>query len=156
MQASVIFFGWLFRLKRDEWWKRDKDTFKLDFYPQVYSYLMEWNVFSQTSKIAILLVEDLRGSFFLALEIPYFQARVDCPSCSKPLGRLLFFVFNYFILCLFYFIFSYDLMFYLLFNPHEYSRFEQRSIIKFLVTEKGKPCEIYWRICDVYRKACFS
>ena len=28
--------------------------------------------------------------------------------------------------------------------------FEQRSIIKFLVTENCKPCEICRRMCDVY------
>ena len=35
-------------------------------------------------------------------------------------------------------------------------RLEQRSVIKFLVTEKCKQCEIYKRMCDVYGKACFS
>ena len=33
---------------------------------------------------------------------------------------------------------------------------EQRSVIKFLVGKKCKPCEIYKRICDVYREMCFS
>ena len=36
-----------------------------------------------------------------------------------------------------------------------YSRIEQRYDIKVLATEKYKPCEIYRRICYVYRKACF-
>ena len=35
-------------------------------------------------------------------------------------------------------------------NQTECSRFEQRSVIKFLVAEKCKPCEIYRRICNVY------
>ena len=32
------------------------------------------------------------------------------------------------------------------------SRLEQRSVMKFLVPEKYKPCEIYRRMCDVYGK----
>ena len=36
------------------------------------------------------------------------------------------------------------------------SRFEQRSVIKFLVAKKCKPCKIYRRMCDVYRKSYFS
>ena len=35
-------------------------------------------------------------------------------------------------------------------------RLEQRSVIKFLVAEKCKPCEIYRRLCDVYETASFS
>ena len=41
-------------------------------------------------------------------------------------------------------------------NQTVYSSFEQRSIIKFSVAEKSKPCEIYRRMCDVYREECFS
>ena len=33
---------------------------------------------------------------------------------------------------------------------------EQRSVIKFLVAEKSKLCEIYKRMGDAYREACFS
>ena len=33
---------------------------------------------------------------------------------------------------------------------------EQKPVINFLVTEKSKPFEIYWKIYDVYREACFS
>ena len=33
---------------------------------------------------------------------------------------------------------------------------EQRSDIKSLVAEKCKLCEIYWRICDVFRETYFS
>ena len=31
-----------------------------------------------------------------------------------------------------------------------------RLVIKSLVAEKYKPCEIYRRMCDVYGKACFN
>ena len=41
-------------------------------------------------------------------------------------------------------------------NQTESSRLEQRSVIKFLVAEKCKPCEIYRRMSDVYGEACFS
>ena len=41
-------------------------------------------------------------------------------------------------------------------NQTKSSRFEQRSVKKFLVAEKCNPCEIYRRMCDVYREACFS
>ena len=41
-------------------------------------------------------------------------------------------------------------------NQIECTRFEQRSVIKYLVAEKCKLCEIYRRICDVYGEACFS
>ena len=41
-------------------------------------------------------------------------------------------------------------------NQIECSRLEQRSVIKFMVMEKCKPCEIYRRMCDVYEKAIFS
>ena len=41
-------------------------------------------------------------------------------------------------------------------NKNEYSRLEQRSVIKFLMADKCKPCEIYWRICNVYEEACFN
>ena len=34
-------------------------------------------------------------------------------------------------------------------NRTEYSWLEQRSVIKFLLVEKCKPCEFYWEICDV-------
>ena len=40
-------------------------------------------------------------------------------------------------------------------NQKECSRF-QRSVIKILVAEKSKLCEIYRRMCDVSREACFS
>ena len=33
---------------------------------------------------------------------------------------------------------------------------EQRSFIKYLLAEKGKPCEIYRRMYDLYREAFFS
>ena len=33
---------------------------------------------------------------------------------------------------------------------------EQRSVIKYLLAEKCKACEIYRRMCDVYGEACFS
>ena len=41
-------------------------------------------------------------------------------------------------------------------NQTESSMLEQKSVIKFLVAEKCKPCEVYWQICDVYREAFFS
>ena len=37
----------------------------------------------------------------------------------------------------------------------ECSTLEQRSIMKFLLAEKWKPCEIYGRMCNVFREACF-
>ena len=40
-------------------------------------------------------------------------------------------------------------------NQVKCSRLEQRSIIKFLLAENCKPCEIYRRICDVYGEARF-
>ena len=40
-------------------------------------------------------------------------------------------------------------------NQTECSRIEQKFVIKVLVAEKCKLCEIY-RMCNVYRKACFS
>ena len=33
---------------------------------------------------------------------------------------------------------------------------EQRSFIKYLLAEKCKLCEIYRRMCEGYREACFS
>ena len=33
---------------------------------------------------------------------------------------------------------------------------EQRSVIKYLLSEKWKPIEIYRRMCDVYGEASFS
>ena len=33
---------------------------------------------------------------------------------------------------------------------------EQRSVIKYLLAEKCKPCEIYRRMYDVYGEECFS
>ena len=41
-------------------------------------------------------------------------------------------------------------------NPTECSMLKQRSVIKNLVDEKCKLYEIYKRIYDVYRKACFT
>ena len=37
----------------------------------------------------------------------------------------------------------------------ECPRLEQRFVIEFLVIEKCKLCEIYWRKCDVYGDVCF-
>ena len=39
-------------------------------------------------------------------------------------------------------------------NQIEWSMLEQRPVIKSLVAEKCKPCEIYKRICDKHRQAC--
>ena len=36
------------------------------------------------------------------------------------------------------------------------SRLEQRSVIKFLVAEKCKQCEVYRRMCNVYGEAYFN
>ena len=33
---------------------------------------------------------------------------------------------------------------------------EQRSVMKYLLAEKCKPCEIYRRMYDVYGEECFS
>ena len=41
-------------------------------------------------------------------------------------------------------------------NQIECSRLEQKSLIKFLVAEECKPCEIYRRKYVMYREACFS
>ena len=41
-------------------------------------------------------------------------------------------------------------------NQIECSRLEQRSVLEFLVAEKGKPCDIYRRMNDVYAEAHFS
>ena len=41
-------------------------------------------------------------------------------------------------------------------NQTEISRLEQRSVIKFLVAGKGKPHEIYRRMCDMYGEACLG
>ena len=35
-------------------------------------------------------------------------------------------------------------------------RLGQKSVIKFFVAEKCKPCEIYERMYDVYGDSCFS
>ena len=37
----------------------------------------------------------------------------------------------------------------------EYSRFEQKSVIKILLANKYKPCQIYRRLCDM-KGECFS
>ena len=39
-------------------------------------------------------------------------------------------------------------------NQTECSRLEQRSVIKFVVAEKCKPCEMYRRMCDIYGETC--
>ena len=41
-------------------------------------------------------------------------------------------------------------------NQTEFFKLEQRSVIKFSVPEKWKPCEIYRRMCVPYREVCFS
>ena len=41
-------------------------------------------------------------------------------------------------------------------NQRECARLEQRPVIKFLVAENYKQCEIYRRIGDVYGEECFS
>ena len=41
-------------------------------------------------------------------------------------------------------------------NQTQCSKLEQRFVIKFLVAEKYKPCEIYKRMCDVNGEVCFS
>ena len=38
----------------------------------------------------------------------------------------------------------------------DYSRLEQRSVIKLLLAEECKQCEINRRMCHVYGKSCFS
>ena len=41
-------------------------------------------------------------------------------------------------------------------SKSECSRLEQRLVIKFLMPEKCKLCEIYRRMCDVYGGVCYS
>ena len=41
-------------------------------------------------------------------------------------------------------------------NRAEYSKLEQKSVIKVLVAEKCKPWEIYKKLWDVYRETSFS
>ena len=41
-------------------------------------------------------------------------------------------------------------------NQKEFSWLEQRSVMKVLLAEKCKPCEIYRKMCDVYKEACFG
>ena len=41
-------------------------------------------------------------------------------------------------------------------NQTEYSGHEKRSVIKSLVAEKYKPCEIYRWTCDIYEGSCFN
>ena len=41
-------------------------------------------------------------------------------------------------------------------NQRNSSTIGQGSVIKSLVAEKCKSCEIYPRMCDAYREACFS
>ena len=41
-------------------------------------------------------------------------------------------------------------------STSEGSKLKRKSVIKFLEAVKCKPCEIYRRICDVHREACFS
>ena len=40
-------------------------------------------------------------------------------------------------------------------NQTKCFRLKQRSVIKFLVAEKCKPCEVYRIVCDVYGEVCF-
>ena len=47
-------------------------------------------------------------------------------------------------------------LFKMLLNQSECSRFEQRLVIKFLVDEKCKACEIYGRMFDVFREVCLN
>ena len=37
-------------------------------------------------------------------------------------------------------------------NQTKGSRLEQRTVTKFLMAEKYKPCEVYRRMCDMYRE----
>ena len=41
-------------------------------------------------------------------------------------------------------------------NQTECSRLQQRSVVKFLLGEKCKPCENHKRLCDGYRETHFS
>ena len=41
-------------------------------------------------------------------------------------------------------------------NQTDYSRLELGSVIKSLIVDKCKTCEIYRRMCEMYREACFS
>ena len=41
-------------------------------------------------------------------------------------------------------------------NQTQCLKLEQRPVVKFLVAEKCKPCEIYRRMCVAYRQTSFS
>ena len=41
-------------------------------------------------------------------------------------------------------------------NQTQYSRPEQRSVVKFFMAEKCKPCENLQKYAYVYEKICFS
>ena len=88
-RSRLVTFCWYFRLKRNERRKKDRDTFKLNFYSQVNNYFVAGECFSWTSKNSNAFGRslNLRKSFFLAPGSPSFQAWVDCPSRHSPPRR---------------------------------------------------------------------
>ena len=104
------FVGWS-DWKRNDLRKRDNDTFKLNFYSQVYNYLVGWMFFSQTNKIAVLAVELYIGicegvSCWRHEAHIFMHAKIVLPV-GGLLGNCFFFVFIYIILCLFLFCFTF-------------------------------------------------
>ena len=92
--------------KCNEWLKRDKDTFKLNFYSLVYNNFVGRNVFPVSIKepsVQSRRVKESTEEFFLAPGSSSFQACEDYPFYQTPPMILLIFVLIYFILRLFYF-----------------------------------------------------
>ena len=57
LSSLCIIFCCLFLLKMNEQQKIDWDTFKLNFYSQVYNLFVKRNVFYRAGKIAVLSIE---------------------------------------------------------------------------------------------------
>ena len=54
------------------------------------------------------------------------------------------------------YIYIYMRLFRMVTDQTKCSRLEQRFVIKFLMVDQRKPCDIYSIICDVYGKVCLS
>ncbi len=112
---SFIIFCLLFKLEINKWQKRNKDTFKLNFFPRFTTILWRGDMFFLSQYITVHSVKVCKGTekdFVFGTRKPIFSGMCRLHFLSETSRRLLF-------LYLFIDIFFYYCFFYFFFNPHK-------------------------------------
>ena len=115
LHSLNFYFCWLLRRKRNEW-RRDRNTFKVNFYFQIFNYIVEKKGSSQTVLYG-QYVEWSEKEFIFGAKKPIFLGMRRLSFQSEAFWEILFFLYSFILFCVYFiFIFSYY-CFMLLFPP---------------------------------------